>query len=214
MPRSMENVGGAVHLVTRTFFGPRGVWVLRAYEAINAQLFAGALPMPLVTLHITAHGACLAFTRSARTRPPVINIHPSLFGGTEKDDPWGIPPPWLGERYVLDVLIHECIHVAVHYCLGGAEGPTSHNNPQWVGEVNRLAPLLGFDGLEAGMSTTKRVPIDGPPTARGKRPTRVERVTDGNCPFEAVAGFPAALRVHLGTADAYYTQGTLPVRGM
>lgn len=138
----------------------------------------------------------------------MIAIHPSVFGGSEKKDPWGVPPAWLGRNFAFDVLLHEMIHLSVEYRLGGRTGPTSHNEPAWIAEVNRLAPLLGFEGIQARKSVTKRVPVeDAAFTKRGKRPTRVVRTTEGNVPFECVAGFPSALRQHRGTAATFYADG-------
>jgi hypothetical protein len=52
----------------------------------------------------------------------------------------------------------EPFHVHVFAQGGYGRGPTSHNNPLWVAEVNRIAPRLGF-AVTAGRSTTKRVPV-------------------------------------------------------
>jgi hypothetical protein len=135
--------------------------------------------------------------------PPRIWLHPALLGGATTEMPWGINPACLGLRYALDVLLHECIHVAVAHLHGGQSGPTSHNDPAWIAEVNRIAPLLGF-GLTAGRSTTRRVPTDGPPGPRGKPPTKVARVSEGDIAFEWVARFPYGYRHHLGTTSYYY----------
>jgi hypothetical protein len=62
------------------------------FAAIHAQYFADALPWPLILWGLTPHGHCLAFTRAGQATPPMILLHPSLLGGTEKDDPWGRPP--------------------------------------------------------------------------------------------------------------------------
>jgi hypothetical protein len=62
-----------------------------------------------------------------------------------------------GDRYALDVLIHECIHVSVRYRLSGpSAGDSSHNNPEWIAEVNRIAPLIGLSGVDAAMSKPVR----------------------------------------------------------
>lgn len=173
------------------------------FEQVHAHYFGPAtLPWPLILWGLTAHGACLGFTKSSETTPPVILLHPSLLGGTEKKDPWGRPPPWLGVLYALDVLIHECMHVAVHYARGPWQGGTSsHNNPLWIAEVNRLAPLLGFPGEVATMSKPRRI--------KG----RLVRGCDDEATmsFDAVSHFPQALRVERGTADAYYTARRLPI---
>jgi hypothetical protein len=171
------------------------------FEAIHAQYFAAELPWPLILWGLTAHGHCLAFTRAGQATPPMILLHPSLLGGTEKDDPWGMPPAWLGVLYAFDVLLHECMHVAVHYARGPWQGGTSsHNNPLWVAEVNRLAPLLGFPGEVATMSKPRRI--------KGRL---VRDCAGATMPFEAVSQFPHALRVARGTAEAYYTAKRLPL---
>ena len=114
-------------------------------------------------------------------------------------------PVHLGVAYAFDTLLHECIHVQNQCVQGGwhGTGATSHNNPLWVGEVNRLAPLLGLAGVRAGTSGTKRVVVEGEPTTRGKPPTKVARTTDGTVPFGAVAAFPAGVRRHLGLVGVY-----------
>jgi predicted SprT family Zn-dependent metalloprotease len=53
-------------------------------------------------------------------------------------------PCHLNKRKVRDVLLHEMIHQRVHQT-GGWEGENSHNNTQFVNEVNRIAKLLGLD---------------------------------------------------------------------
>ncbi len=201
----------ACRFVASTFYGERGVWLYDAFETINKVFFDGELPCPNIVVALTAHGKCLGWSASPLSAPPTICIHPSTFGGSEKADPWGFPPRWLGRRFVFDVLLHECIHVSVNYRLGGANGPTSHNNPQWIGEVNRIAPLLGFSGIDAAMSKSKRVPLEGcPPTKRGRQQTRVQKVTGGNVPFRAVTSFPIGLRAEQEIADWYYTARVLP----
>jgi hypothetical protein len=65
------------------------------FQAVQTTLFAGELPWPLILWGLTAHGHCLAWTR-AGDRPPMILLHPSLLGGTEKERPWGLPDGWLG----------------------------------------------------------------------------------------------------------------------
>ena len=57
-------------------------------------------------------------------------------------------PKWclnnLNQRMARDILIHEMIHQRIHQT-GGWEGESSHNNPRFVSEVNRIAVLLGLD---------------------------------------------------------------------
>ena len=115
-PRDLDT---ATRAVTRAYFGDQATFAYAAFDAINRTLFAGALPLPLVTWELTGYGRCLGYTQSG-TRPPHIVLHPSILrGGGSKPDPWKIPPAWLGPLYALDVLLHECIHVAVSYVRGG-----------------------------------------------------------------------------------------------
>src|SRR4051794_23214079 len=186
----------ACRLVAKTYYGRSGLWLCSAFEAISRAYFSDELPYPHLTIEITSHGRCTAWCSSHPKRPPRIAIHPTLFGFRELENPWRIPTAWLGKALAFDALVHECLHVSVNYRLGGAVGPTSHNNPQWVAEVNRLAPLLGFAGIDAGRQVPKRIPIAGESTKTGKPKTKVEKITEGNIPFPAVAGFPMALRRH------------------
>jgi hypothetical protein len=114
-----------------------------------------------------------------------------------------VPAAYLGATFALDVLIHERIHVNVEYCLGGSTGPTSHNCPEWIGEVNRIASLIGLHEVQAGRSVTRRVATES------GGPKKVKRVDEGNVPFDYVAGFPYALRRHRDELD-YYMHAPLP----
>src|SRR4051794_35103110 len=165
---SNKEIERACRLVAETYYGSQGLWLCDAFQAINRAYFGDALPYPHLTIEITPHSGCIAWCSAHDERPPRIAIHPTLFGFRELPNPWGFPTDWLVKALAFDALVHECLHVSVHYRLGGATGPTSHNNPQWVAEVNRLAPLLGFPGIHAGRQVPKRIPIEGETTKRGK----------------------------------------------
>lgn len=215
----------ACRTVARHYFGAAGVFAYTAFDYLNATLFGGALPDPLITWALTAHGRCLGATHRAPSAP-VITLHPSLLGGhsplggRDAAAPWGIAPSLLGPVLACDVLLHECIHLAIA-ARGGTRGsrsdhgPSSHNTPAWIAEVNRLAPLIGLEDLVAGRSTTVRVPQpDAPPGPRGRPPTVVQRVSGTTyagapLPFAAVAGFPFAAYQLLGRTDRYRA-GILP----
>jgi hypothetical protein len=140
-----------------------------------------------------------ASTVSDKSRPPIITLHPSLLGGSEKEDPWHISPHFLGPALAFDTILHECIHIHITHNLGGQDGPTSHNCRRWIRQVNRIAPLLGLKGIHVGMSKTMRVPVEPPQyTARGNRVTRVVRRCAGAVPFRVGSGFPQAARTYLG----------------
>ena len=89
-----------------------------------------------------------------------IWLHPALLGGATTVAPWGIHPKDLGLRYALDVLLHEMMHVAVQELYGGHSGSSSHNCREWIAECNRIAPMLGFEGLTAGLSKQAALPDD------------------------------------------------------
>lgn len=208
----VDPVQTACLMVARHYHGAKGEWAYALFEALNKAFFEGKLPWPHINWALTPYGACLGYAH--QKGPPVIVLHPSLLGGSEKANPWKVPSAWLGWRFAADVLLHEAIHLSVAHRLGGWSGAdaTSHNNAAWVAEVNRLLGVLeipGSAGLRAGITRVQRVPHDGPLTSRGKRPTRVERVTLGDLPFAVVAGFPGALRQHLHQANLYY-QGLMP----
>jgi hypothetical protein len=205
-----SDVVRALRLVATYFDGDHGQWAYNTFDAINAAYFEGRLPTPLIRWSLTPHGGCLGLTRA--TDRPIVTLHPSLLGGTERVNPWDISPDWLGVAYAFDVLLHETIHVCQYVLHGGGTGPTSHNNDVWIAEINRIAPLLGLTGVEAGLSKTIRVPIKGEFTVRGKPATRVVRRSEGNLPHEAVATFPYGVRRHQGTADAFYRANTTPIR--
>lgn len=203
----------ACYVVADHCYGLKGTWAYDMFAFINANYFADRLPWPHIIWGLTAHGACLAWTSAQpdHSRPPIINLHPSLLGGTEKANPWDLPQNYLGPAYVFDTLLHECIHIHIVHNLGGHDGKTSHNCPRWIRQVNRLAPLVGFDGVKAGISKTVRVPDPSAPlTARGKVATKVVRGTEGNIPFAVAAGFPGSFRAYFGRAAAHYSQNTLP----
>ena len=210
----MKDVEKACKLVAQTFYGEKGKWLYNAFEAINREFFDNAIPYPHIVIGLTAHGGCLGWCSSSHgNRSPNIVIHPSVFGGTGKPNPWGLEPEWLGKCFAFDILLHECIHASVHYRLGGyaGTGTSSHNNPKWISEVNRIAPLLGFKKLDAGMSKLQRVPVPGEFTKRGKPVTVPKRVSQGNVPFKAITGFPESLRQHHRTAAHYYRKGRIPI---
>jgi hypothetical protein len=214
MPRdhhSTTRIQQAARLVAQTYYGDEGRWLCDAFEAINHAYFDGELPYPHISIELTAHGGCLAWCASHDSRPPRIAIHPTLFGFREIENPWGLPTEWLGKAMAFDALLHECLHVSVYYRLGGAVGPTSHNNVQWVSEVNRIAPYLGFADIKAGRQIASRVPIEGETTKTGKPKTKVQKVTNGNISFRAVAGFPHVLRCERKEAAQYYVADKVPL---
>jgi hypothetical protein len=67
-----------------------------------------------------------------------------------------------------------------------------------MAEVNRIAALLGLDGVHAAMSKVKRVKREG---------NRVRRVCEGNIPLAAADD---AVRLLRGQQDYYRDRSPLP----
>jgi hypothetical protein len=204
----------ACRLISRAADGKFGLWAYQAFDYMNSTFFDGELPTPFILWTVTEWGGCLGNTQPSN--PAIIRLHPGLLGG-QKIGPgenwqtkkvWNIPLQFLGLAMAYDTLLHECMHISVEHRLGGTRGKTSHNNPQWIGEVNRIAPMLGLD-ITAAPSKPMRVPIEGQFTKTGKPATRVKRGTEGTVPFKAVSTFPYLVRIHLGLTT-WYTDKRLP----
>jgi len=202
------------------YYSPRfGRWAYRAFDVINSTFFDDRLPRPLIQWAITGYGHCLGLTAAGLSRRdrPIITLHPSIMepvgGGPLQGGgagPWGIDHRWFGPLFAFDVLIHESIHVAQSVLHDRDPDEPSHNGPTWIAEVNRLAPVLGLEGVQAGLNRPKRVPVPGRTTKTGKVATEVRRVDEGNVPLKAHSRFPYGVRELLGTADEYYRGGELP----
>src|SRR6516225_1885957 len=102
--RERSEVMAACKLIARTYYGAEGLFVYECFEDINARLFDGELPWPWIVWSLTPHGKCLGYTR-IKGPEPVIALHPSLLGGTEKKNPWDIDPALLGVCTAYDVLV-------------------------------------------------------------------------------------------------------------
>jgi hypothetical protein len=197
-------------------FADLGRFAYAAFDWINATYFEGKLPETLLLWDLTDYGRCLGWCRSAADGPPIIKLHPATVQPRDRPNyrhahVWGYPLDWFGLCFAFDTLLHECVHASVNYLLGGWEGLpgvksywTCHNNPLWVGELNRIAPRLGYAGDPFTMKTPQRVPIPGVFTKTGKPRTRTARRQDGEAPdFER---FPHSLPCRA----PFYLAGKLP----
>src|SRR5262245_624905 len=94
--------------------GPRaGPFAYAGFDWVNQTFFDGKLPTPLILWSITPYGKCLGFTRADAVDPtPIVCLHPAVWAPVT-EDPWRVPTRWLGGRFALDVLLHECVHLAV-----------------------------------------------------------------------------------------------------
>jgi hypothetical protein len=213
-----QRYGTNLHIAYRTIadhvYGRLGRFAYAAFDYLNATFFQGKLPETLLLWDLTDHGHFLGWCRSSAEGPPIIKLHPALVAPAARppDEPvWHMPLSWFGWCLAYDVLLHECVHASVDYLLGGWEyllGQRSywscHNNPVWVAEVNRIAPLLGYTGDAFTMKLPRRVSVPGSVGPRGKPLTRSVRAQHGNAPdFEH---FPHCLPGR----EAFYLGRELP----
>jgi len=213
-----RSINDSLRQLARDCYRRWGEFAYAAFDRINKEYFESALPTPLILWEITPWGHCIAQNRTPTknpTGPVVVLLHPGLLGGrlnpitTPKEEgPWGLPRWAHGWPFAYDTLLHECIHININVHLGGHKGDESHNCPQWIDEVNRLAPMLGLQGVEAGRSKTRRVPIEGEYTKTGKPATRVVRRSDGTLTRKEVASFPNSVRMI--QQPEFYTQPAGP----
>ena len=211
------DIAVAYRLAADHLYGKDGTFLYLAFDHINATYFDGVLPEALILWDITEWGRCLGWCRSPHDGPPIIKIHPSTvhprtFDCIKTSDgwlsigPWRIPSAEIGYCYAYDVLLHECIHASVEYLRGGwmnslgvTSNWTSHNNPVWVGECNRIGRLLGYHDIGIQMSKSKRVPNPDPNGSK----TVVRRVNEGTSKPEH---FPH----NLDTRACFHRKNQLP----
>jgi hypothetical protein len=211
-----DEVRAAYRLIARHVYKLMGLgdFAYRAFEYINTTFFSDRLPEPLILWDLTTYGDCLGWTRSPEDGPPIIKLHPSLVapsgrkkGLGEHEIPWGIEPGFLGYCYAFHVLLHETVHVAVNYLLGGIDshpernkGWSSHQNPLWIAEINRVSEIMGVN-VTYDMKKYRRVPT-GQVNEKGRAITKLKYACDGPAP----ENFPH----NLPGADDFYRKKELP----
>jgi hypothetical protein len=200
-----DEVRAAYRLIARHVYriGGLGDFAYRAFEYINTTFFADRLPEPLIVWDLTSYGHCLGWTRSPEDGPPIIKLHPSLVAPAEKRRSqdrkrvWTTPVDLLGYCYAFHVLLHETVHVAVNYLLGGIDshpdwkkGWSSHQNPLWIAEINRIAGIMGVN-VTYDMKKYRRVPT-GAVNAKGRAITKLKYECDGPDPEHFPENLPGA----------------------
>lgn len=150
------------------FEGDVAITLFEYYDAINRHFFNGNLPQAFILTALTPYGRCDGLTKHYH-KQPIVLIHPTL--KTEQ------------ERFY--TLVHEAIHVYVRYCLGYT-GKKSHDSIEWLEEINRIAPMLGYHGVTIGESKVVRAKGGG-----------TKRTDAGNVPYKCSWRFPDALAEHL-----------------
>lgn len=159
--------------VVTHFEGDVGVTLFEYYDVINRQFFNGVLPQAFIITGITPYGRCDGLTKYY-SKQPIILVHPIL--KTEQS------------RFYL--LLHESIHVYVRYCLKYT-GKKSHDSEEWLGTVNRIAWMLGYQDVNLAAKKVKRLP-----KTEGGKTVRVTQ--EDALPYECSFRFPDALAKHTG----------------
>lgn len=117
-----------------------GEWAYETWLSHNYAYFDGELETCGIIWGLTPHGKCMGRFSG------VITLHSSLI--ESHGNPWGARA-WLGEQWASDVLLHEMVHQAIHQRTGGngavLKSDSSHSNPHWAAEVDRISPLIGLD---------------------------------------------------------------------
>lgn len=122
-------------------YGDAGAWVYDEWKKLNATFFHGKNKIGEIIWGKAPQNRNMGYylvdenlicLNKSLMRP----IYPT--GGLR----WEIHR--MNKKIASDVLLHEMIHQTVHQS-GGWVGETSHNNEKFVGEINRIAKLLGLN---------------------------------------------------------------------
>ncbi|MBN2304026.1 MAG: hypothetical protein JXQ72_06105 [Anaerolineae bacterium] len=117
-------------------WGDYGAWAYDTWASYNATYFDGALEPPGILWGLAPNNRKLG---NYDTEFQIITLYSGLLD-TEQTNLWGLDA-WLARDLARDVLLHAMIHQKA-----GTSGCNyrSHNNEEWVNEVNRIAPLIGL----------------------------------------------------------------------
>lgn len=163
------------------------------WDRFNREHFGRQMEPPGIQFGLTPHGSKLGLWRGSEN---VIVLHRSLI--KPSGNAWGfardLEEHGGGEKFCRDVLLHEMVHQyirSVRDVTKGSDkegGTSSHNNPWWVAEINRISPQIGLD-VTASVIRQKRV--DGDVTWY---------VPDGHMTMEELSSWP-----HSVTDGDWYT---------
>jgi hypothetical protein len=122
-------------------FGDVGAWAFDEWKILNETFFEGNNKPGAIYWGLTPQNKSLGYYSVTEN---LIYLNKNLMRPVYPTNAlkWGIRH--LNKKLARDVLLHEMIHQRIHQT-GGWAGETSHNNERFVGEVNRIAKLLGMD---------------------------------------------------------------------
>ena len=173
-----------VEIATRAYGKDIALDMYDYFDMLNNRLYDGKLPYTLITFEILAYGRCIGLTNTS-------NGHIRI-----KKPPKGTPINFDGPT--LGILLHEMIHYANNYVAinhdvhVSASMQSSHMNPYWIGEINRIHKIITGDDLNAGPEKMKRV---------GKK---VKRVMTGSLTRDQISRYPMSLDPDLVLDYLYY----------
>jgi hypothetical protein len=122
-------------------FGDFGAWVFDEWKRLNDVLFYGNNVPGTIIWEKTPQDRSLGYYDRVEN---LIVLHKTLMRPVYPATGLTWEPRRLNTRRVSDVLLHEMIHQKIHQT-GGWRGEDSHNNEQFVNEVNRIANLIGLN---------------------------------------------------------------------
>ena len=162
-------------------------WAYEKWEELNRAHFDNRLKVGAIHWGLTPHGHALGFYNATSNQ---ITLHLSLM--SPKGDAWGMSH-LLGEKFALDVLLHEMIHQSNRQ--QGYDGKDAHNCEPWCQEINRIAPALGLKPNAAPIRQ-RRIKEPGQTEGNGKVTWVVQ---PGMMTRKELASWPHSVR-----PDGYY----------
>lgn len=176
-----------IDIIARSYGEGPAVELYQYWNAINHSLYEGILQAPLITFEIMPYGACIGLTN--KDRGHIKLKHP------KKGQRLEITPRVIG------VLLHETIHFAALYLDTGdyrrKSYETSHNQPFWISEINRIHKVI--TGEDLGAEMTKVTSVNG----------KSARVNKGLIPLIGISAYPYSLKVVNQAAEYLYEQAKL-----
>jgi len=164
-------------------FGELGGWTFDEWKKLNRRFFNGENIVGPILWGVTPENRSMGYY--SRTEN-LIYLHKTLVRPKYPKFTLKLDISDLNRKLASDVLLHEMIHQKIHQT-GGWVGDASHNNERFVGEVNRIAKLLGLN-INAKVIELK--------TVEGKL---IQHVESGCLTYKELYEFPYSSR-----PDAFY----------
>lgn len=122
-------------------FGDLGAWAFDEWKKLNKTYFNGENSAGQILWGLTPDNRSMGYYSGTDN---LIYLHKTMVRPQYPKSTLKMDISDLNRKLASDVLLHEMIHQRIHQT-GGWVGDTSHNNERFVGEVNRIAKLLGLN---------------------------------------------------------------------